>query len=195
METERIECEEIRWQERVLTWTEWVSVQKTSDDEGTQCLCIGTGGEVEFVSALRVDVVGDTVLVFKGQSGDQCRSLRELWCRWVRGDHEERTRVKKPEVRGTPGFSEKHSMMFKQIYHDTQYRRMTQKDVVWCKTTPLVRQGNDHQMRRSSLDSVNNKKKYICHRIDGCICQDTRMTSDCLNVFHRCIMNSMDRLR
>ena len=37
---------------------------------------------------------------------------------------------RKPEVRGTPGFSEKHIVMFKQIYHDTQYRRTTQKDVV-----------------------------------------------------------------
>ncbi len=32
-----------------------------------------------------VDGVGGAVLVFMGQSEDQYRSLRELWCRWVRG--------------------------------------------------------------------------------------------------------------
>ena len=46
------------------------------------------------MSGLEVDGTGGAVLVFMGQSEAQHRILREVLCRWVRGEQEQRSRVK-----------------------------------------------------------------------------------------------------
>ena len=61
---------------------------------GAQGWRLGAGGELELVSGQEVDGTGGAVLVFMGQSEAQHRILREVVCRWVRGEQEQRSRVK-----------------------------------------------------------------------------------------------------